>query len=107
MTDVTSMLPTFLPNEKKHHLLDAKWMSISFYFLVPVFYSMNVHLFMISIAFLVLYSITSDRCKMDFQMANMALTLCTLGNFSYFCCPLFTFFKINFKKFIREYYQGV
>ena len=97
----------FYQMKKNHHLLDAKWMSISFYFLVPVFYSMNVLLFMISIAFLVLYRITSDRCKMAFQMANMALTLCMLGNFSYFCCPLITFFKINFKKFIREYYQGV
>ena len=34
------------------------------------------------------------------------LSLCMMGNFSYFCCRLLTFFKINFfKKFFQKYYQ--
>ena len=36
------------------------------------------------------------------------LTHCMLGNISWFCCCLLTFFKINFfKKFFHKHYQSV
>ena len=52
-------------------------------------------------------SVPSAISRAMFQTQNVSLTLCMLGNFSYFCCRLLTFFKINFfKKFFQENSQS-
>ena len=43
-----------------------------------------------------------------FQVVVNDLSLCRLGNLSYFCCRLVTFFKVNFfKKSFQNNYQNV
>ena len=43
-----------------------------------------------------------------FNTPYFPLNCCMLGNFSFFCCRLLNFFKINFfKKFFQEHHQSV
>ena len=49
-----------------------------------------------------------NSCEYMSRLNIRNLTLCMLGNISYFCCRLPTFFKINFFKiFFHKLYQNV
>ena len=46
--------------------------------------------------------------RISYRTNSSQLTLCILGNFSWFYCRLLTFLRINFsKKFFQEHYQSV